>query len=254
MIFGRFFAKSGTYEAYHMYDKVHWFIVIACAVFILWALYLSRGMDAGEIKKQVRKCAVLLWALEIAKIIFNIYAGNLKYPNSYIPLYFCSIPLYCSIMSGWGRGSLKRAGDVFLTVGGVIGGIAYILTPSTTAGIYPAFHFITVQSFVLHCVMVYLSLLFIQSNYCELVPSDIKYYALTVTFVCICAYTVNYFLDSNLMFVSKNHPGTAVEIVYNMSGKLFPVMMTFWQAIPPFYVVYALAKRYRKRHAREKAV
>lgn len=246
MLIERFFAKSGTFEPYRMYTAEHLIMAMICFCVLAVALCFGRRANGQKVLIITRVCSCLLWMLEIIKIVFNIFSGNLEHPNSYIPLYFCSIPLYCSIMSGWGKGRIKRIGDVFLTVGGIVGGMAYILSPNTTAGIYPSFHFITFQSYILHCIMIYLSALYVITDYCKPKMRDIRYYALTVTTVCITAYIVNCFLESNLMFVSRNFPGTVMELIYNFSPTLFPFIMTFVQAVPPYLVVYGLIKLFRK--------
>ena len=245
-MFKYFFAKSGMVEPYKIFSSSHVILVCICMFFIVRALWRNRHADSKTVLRITRYCAVLLWVLEVMKIAFNLLIGNGENPNTYIPLYFCSIPLYCSLMSGWGRGTVKRTGDVFMTVGGLVGGVAYFLSPNTTAGQYQAFHFITIQSFILHGIMIFLSVLYIITGYHKLVMKDLKFYALTIVTMCVAAYTVNYFLDSNLMFVSKNFPGTPVEILYNLSPEYFPFWMTFIQAIPPFLVIYALVYMLKK--------
>ena len=237
MFFQRLFSKSGTYEAYKMFSASHFMLLIICAFFIVWALNKSLNMNKDAVLKTVRRCVAVLWILETAKIIFNLYIGNAHNPNSYIPLYFCSIPLYCGILSSYAKGKLRHWGDVFLIVGGITGGVGYMLSPCTTAGIYPVFHFITIQSYVLHSVMIYLGILFIITDYCPLKMKDIFYYSTIVICFSIAAYTINSVLGSNLMFVSETFPGTAIDIVYSFSPALFPVLITFLQAVPPFIVI-----------------
>ena len=52
------------------------------------------------------------------------------------------------------------------------------------------------------------------------------------------------------MFVSKNYPNTPVELVYNLSGKLFPIVMILGQATIPFYLIYESKKAKLKRKAK----
>lgn len=54
------------------------------------------------------------------------------------------------------------------------------------------------------------------------------------------AYIVNELCDSNLMFISQNYPGTFIEVIYNLSGKLFPLVMVAAQAVLPFYFIYEI--------------
>lgn len=236
----KFFSKSGTYPAYEMFSATHIKIMIMSIVCIVIALVLSYKTEKKEVLKTIRVYTVILWTMETAKIIFNLIKD--AKPNSFIPLYFCSIPLYAGIMSSVGKGKVKKIGDVFLAVGGIVGGIAYIISPSTTAGTYQAFHFITIQSFVHHSLMVYLGVLMLMKEYVSLKLRDWKYYTGIICVVSVIAYAVNIVLDTNLMFITRTHPGTAVDLVYKMSPELFPISMTIIQGVLPFFVVYGIAK------------
>lgn len=242
MFFKRLFAKRGMFEAYKMFSAGHLYLIIVSVCFIGFAVYKSIDMDRERVLKTVRRCSKILWVLEITKIIFNLCIGNAADFNSYLPLYFCSIPLYCTVLSGYSKGVLKRISDVFLVVGGIVGGVAYILSPNTTAGTYPVFHFITIQSYILHSIMIYIGILFVATGYVELKMRDMIGYSMMVVAFSVTAYTVNHFLGTNLMFVSKTFPNTAIDIVYRFNPRMYPVSITFLQAVPPFFVVFFLSK------------
>lgn len=236
------FAPGGTLTPYQMFTSEHYSMLAFCLLLITVALYLSRKMTEASIRKTVKICTIVLWIFETIKIVFNLTTGNAGNPNTYVPLYFCSIILYTGIFAGFTKGKLKRAGEVFIAVGGITGGLVYLLSPLTTAGSFPIIHYITIQSFLHHSIMVYLGMLFVIKDYVILKKSDCIYYASTVVIVSVIAYIVNIFLDSNLMFVSKTYPGTIIDVAYKMSPTLFPFIVTFVQAVPPFAVIYAIIK------------
>ena len=247
-ILKRFFASGSEINPYRMFTGAHLFILAVCTFFIGVLYRRTRHNDRNYVLRIIRICSGVLWAMEIIKIVFELYAGNGGNPNKYIPLYYCSITLYCSLLSGYARGILKRVGDVFLVVGGIVGGIGYMVSPVTTSGVYPVFHFITVQSFVYHSIMIYLSILLITSGYVKLEYRDLKLYASTIVVMSIVAYNINKYLGTNLMFVSKNYPGTAIEVLYNVNPTFFSLNITLIQAVPPFWVVYSLVKFYKNRY------
>lgn len=76
------------------------------------------------------------------------------------------------------------------------------------------------------------------TNYIELHLSDIKYFASLVGIVCLLAYMINKKFGSNLMFISQNFPGMPIEIIYNLTGKLYTLVMSVAQMTLPFYIVY----------------
>ena len=53
------------------------------------------------------------------------------------------------------------------------------------------------------------------------------------------------------MFISQNYPGTFIEIIYNLSGKLFPIVMVALQATLPFYIVYGIYKKINDKNIKK---
>lgn len=141
----------------------------------------------------------------------------------------------------------KRIGDVFLSTGGLVAGVCFILYPISSLTFYPVFHYISIQSFVFHGAMIYIGIIINKTNYIELKSNDIKYYSSLIIVLSIIAYIVNNKLDTNLMFISQNYPGTLVELIYSSCGKVFPICMTLIQAFPPFYVVYGMLKMIKSK-------
>lgn len=249
-----FFAKAGKYKACGILGKGHLILLLITVCGIYNALKYSKDKNKEEVKKIIKSVLIVLWILEIIKIVFNFATGNISNPGTYIPLYFCSLILYAGIFSGYGKGKLKRVGDVFIATGGIIGGICFLLCPNTSLTIYPAFHYISIQSFIYHGAMVYLGLLVNITKYIEIEKKDILYYSSFIIIMGIIAYIFNLCFDCNLMFVSKNYPNTPVEIVYNLSGKLFPIVMILGQAIIPFYLIFEVKKIKLTAEAKEDIV
>ena len=95
--------------------------------------------------------------------------------------------------------------------------------------------------------MVYLGLLVNITHYIEVVASDAVYFATLIGIICILAQIVNKIFDSNLMFISKDFPGTPITIIYKLTGKHFTAFMEIAQMFLPFYAVYGILKIRDKR-------
>ena len=236
------FSKPGEYEACGIFTIDHFFILIISIIGIILALRKSRKMNKEQIKSTIISTTILLWILEIIKIIFNFIIGNIKSPNNYIPLYFCSLILYAGLFSGFGKGKLKHVGDVFIETGGIVAGICFLIFPITSLTIYPVFHFISIQSFILHSCMVYLGLLVNIRKYVVIKKQDFKYYFALIVIISIIAYIFNCIFDSNLMFISKNYPGTPIETIYNLTGNAYTFVAIIAQATIPFYLILFIKK------------
>lgn len=236
------FAKQGEYEPCGIFTKGHFVLFFATIIGIKIALKNTINKTHNEVKNIIKKCTIAMWILEIIIISFKICTGDPKNLNNYVPLYYCSLLLYAGILSSYAKNNLKRMGDVFLATGGIIGGVVFITYPSTSLPAYPAFHIISLHSFLFHGIMIYLGLLINKTQYIKLQKSDIKYYSLLVGIICILAYIVNSKFGSNLMFISQNFPGMPIEIIYNITGKFFTIIMSLGQMILPFYIVYGIIK------------
>lgn len=236
-----FFAKPGVYEASGLYGRGHIILLLITVIGIYVALQHTKFKAKEEVKKIIENVTLALWFLEVVKIAFNFIVGNIGNPNNYIPLYYCSLVLYAGILSSYAKGILKKVGDIFIATGAIIGGICFLMVPNTSLTMYPAFHFISIQSFVFHGSMIYLGILSNITGYVNIAKNDIIYYALFVAIFGIGAYIFNKFLDTNLMFVSKDYPGTPVSIIHALSGNAFPLVMILGYSTTPFYLIY-LAK------------
>ena len=204
-----------------MFSIEHFILLAIATVCVIVALKFTKNMEKENVKKIIRKATIFLWILEIIKIIFNIKNYGINDVNKYVPLYFCSLILYAGIFSGYCKGTLKKMGDVFLSTGGIIAGLIFLLYPLTSLTSYPMFHYISIQSFVLHGIMVYIGLLMLITKYTTIEKRDIIYYSSIIVMISAVAYVVNLKCDSNLMFISQNYPGTYIETIYNNTGKLF---------------------------------
>ena len=234
------FSKPGEYEACGMFTEGHIKLLIITIIGIIVALKNTTNKTKEEVKRIIKKCTIVMCFLEIIAIIFKLLTGDPKNLNNYVPLYYCSLLLYAGLLSSFAKGELKRIGDVFLATGGIIGGIVFLIFPTTSLPAYPTLHFVSLHSFLFHGIMVYLGLLINITHYIELEGRDIKYYALLVGILCVLAYIVNRIYGSNLMFISQNFPGMPIEILYNFAGKYYTLVASLGQMTLPFYIVYGI--------------
>ena len=236
-----FFAKNGIYEACGLFSIGHLLLICITILGIYMTLKYIK-IEKESVLKTIRILTILVWVLEIIKIAFNAYIGNGDDLNSFVPLYFCSLLLYAGLMSSFGKGKIKHTGDVFLATGGIIGGIVFIIMPTTSLPNYPMFHFISIHSFLYHGIMVYIGLLIHKTKYISLDRNDIKYYASLIFAICVLAYIVNSIYGSNLMFISQDFPDNPLTILYHFAGPLFTPIMVIIQMTLPFYIIYGLDK------------
>ncbi len=242
-----FFSKPGDYKACGLFSLEHFFLIFATLVCVAIALKKTVHKSKNEVYKIIKKLTIAVWILEIVKILYTVGYLKLTDVKEWLPLYYCSLLLYASFLSSFTKGTFKRMGDVFLATGSLVGGIVFILLPTTSLPKYPAFHFISIHSFFFHGVMVYLTILINKTHYIELEKQDVMYFASLVGIICLLALVVNLEFNSNLMFISENFPHTPIEIIYKLTGRYFTPLMILGQMFLPFFVVYGIIKKIGKK-------
>lgn len=237
-----FFAKAGKYQACKLFTPGHFALIITTFAFIAVALKKTIHKSKEEVYKIIRNLTIILVALEIFKIWLILQDFKIINVKEWVPLYYCSLLLYAGPLSSFAKGKLKRVGDVFLATGSIVGGLVFILFPTTSLPTYPVFHFRSIHSFFFHGVMVYLTILVNKTHYIELEKKDVLYFASLVGVVCVAALIINNIFNSNLMFISMDFPNTPITILYKLTGNLFTPVMIIGQMTIPFYIVYGFIK------------
>ena len=238
------FSKIGKYKPCGIFTRGHFILIGITISSIILALKHTIQKNKEEVYKIIRRITVIMCILEVVRIIYSISQNSLYEVNTYLPLYYCSMLLYAGLLSSFGKGKLKRVGDVFLATGSIVGGIVFIIYPSTSLLGYPAFHFLSIHSFRFHGIMIYLGILVNKTEYIELKKEDIKYFASLVGVMCCAALIVNNAFDSNLMFISQNFNIAPIEILYKITNGnfIFSFIMSVGQMTIPFYLTYYVIK------------
>ena len=239
------FSNIGEYEPCGIFTTDHFILIGITIISIIIALKFTSNKSKEKVHSIIKKITIIMCILEVVKISFNLQQNSFRDVNTYMPLYYCSILLYAGLLSSFGKGALKRAGDVCLATGSVIGGIVFIIYPSTSLPMYPAFHFLSIHSFLFHGTMIYLGILINKTQYIELEHNDIKYFASVIGIMSIVALIINKLFNGNLMFISNNFPGTPIEILYDITngGIMYTLIMVLAQMTLPFYITYVIIKK-----------
>ena len=232
-----FFSKIGEYEASGIYSLGHLclFIITIIAISIALIISIKKHVD---VKKVIKNVTMTMLILELTTILFKIIHYGCDDIGSFSPIYYCSAFLFAGALSSCAKGNLKRVGDVFLATGGIVGGITFLLFPTTSLPDYPAFHFISIHSFIFHGSMIYLGLLIYITNYIQLELKDLIYHAYIISTLCLISLIMNSIFNTNFMFISKDFPGTFVGFLYQTTGALFTPIAVISQIIIPFFMVY----------------
>ncbi len=238
-----FLAKIGQYDSCGLFGLGHIAFLFVTIILIFVMLRHFKDKSIAEVEKNIKVVTIIIWILEILRIAYKLYCGEYKFLDSYVPLFYCSAFLYAGLLSSFGSGMIKRAGDVVLATGGLVGGTIFLIFPMTSLPDYPAFHFISFHSFFYHGAMVYVGCLLCLTNYVELKIGDIWLYAMFVGAMCFIALIINNIFDCNLMFISKAFPGKLGKVLFVSTGKLYTPLAVLVHLFLPYYAVYGIAKK-----------
>lgn len=242
----KFFSESGYGPIRGMFSIDHLIFSLTGIIAIFMLVFLTHKKNKEQIDKYIKYIFIIVVVLEILKIIWNfVYRTNIEL-NNWVPLYFCSLFIYASGMYSYGKGIIKKIGFLWMTYGQIIGGLVFILFPSSSVGIQPLFHVLTFHSWIYHVLTAYVGIILIFKNLDSFKSHDIKLYTITILSVELFVYIFNVIFDSNLMFI--NSPGVVEPLKYvqNIFGAFYPLIIGISQCIGSFLISFGIIKFFKK--------
>lgn len=199
-----FFAPT-DYEKYPpcgMFTLPHWLMLLSCVILIVIAVYLTRKINKDSLKTLTKIIALILVVLEICKTIYNLFYGYTNI-DSIVPLHFCSLFIYSTLMAGFGHNKIEKFGSSFITSAGLVCGGFFLIFPTTSLTMHPAFHFLSFHSMIYHSCMVYLSIMYLMKDVFKTTLANFKYYLIFCLVSYLPALIINGIYRSNLMFLRE---------------------------------------------------
>lgn len=237
-----FLAKPGEYPACGLFSVGHIMAVLVLLLIAGVALFFCRKLSRATIKKIIAVSAIVFIVLEILKIIYRVLTVGVNQVNTWVPLYYCSIMIYASVLAGFFKGYAEEIGLSFLSTGGIVGGFCFLIMPTTSLPEFPLFHFLSLHSLIYHAYFLFLGFLIIINNYFVPKFSHFYKYIILTGGVTIIAYIVNKIFNGNLMFLERPFNLNILEIINNFSHILYFIIFIFVQVIAPFILMVLLIK------------
>ncbi len=236
-MFDIIFAPKGEYPPCGIFSAAH--IITASALILLVAvlLYFSRGMSEKNAVKITKAVFLTVAVLESVKIIYCLSSGQTAF-DSFVPLHYCSLLIYSSGFAGFGRGFIRECGRSFLTGASVIGGMAFLIYPSTSITMFPIYHFQSMYSMLFHSLMIYLGMLYLINGYFSLSVENYKYYMAFFIPFATAAMLMNAVFGCNLMFLREpyNIPVPFLSELRDFSQFLYTALILFLYSLLPYFI------------------
>lgn len=188
---------------------------------------------------------IIILVLEVAKQIYNICIG---YNLWAIPLHFCSLFMFFYSFSNFGKGKLKRFGDIMTVCCTFLVILLFYINPSNIIGescenVFA--NFSSFHTFTYHHLLFLYYFIFLGSNLILAKFSDLWYILIGIVSYAIVAVTFAYSLNVNFCSILHNSVnfleairGSAGAVVYTLV--LFTIGVLGAMAV---YVVYTLLNR-----------
>lgn len=197
-----FFAPMGVYKPAGMFTWPHIVAFICCVLLIRGAFRISKNLSWGGVLKITRIIAVVVTLLELVKIGYNFYYGYTNL-DAWLPLSYCSLFIYATWMSGYGKGLLKKVGDAYITFGSLTGGVLFLLVPTTSLMRYPVWHFLSCYSLFFHSLMLYLGAMYIGHRCVPFNHDGYRYFINYFLLAAVLCVGINSALGTNLMILRE---------------------------------------------------
>lgn len=221
------FAQKDKYPPCGMFTVPHIVAAALCFALVILAISAFRRR-ASESKSRLlcRIIAPVITVLELIKITHNLYYRNLNL-DSWFPLSFCGLFIFAVWASGYGRAGIKAVGDVFIAYGCPVGGIAFLIFPTTSLMSYPIWHYFSLYSLFFHSAMLFFGVLFL-INEEKLNKKRYLTYAVFILIFSSVSIAMNAIWGCNLMNLREPY-NIPIALLQNM-----------YAAFPPSYTVFVL--------------
>jgi len=206
---------------------------------IIISLIFSRKMSHKNVRKMILIAFIFAFTTEIIKMIFTGLTYGIK-EVEFVPLYFCSLFIYMTILSISKKEFLKKAGLSFLFFGGIIGALAFFIFPNACIPNYPIYHFMCIRTLLYHGLMIYVGVLIVITGYYKPSINDFKYYVISLLIICLLAYFFNISFGYDFMYLMNPLPFKLSQMVYDFNSNIYPFIIMILEIIVPFFITYII--------------
>lgn len=242
------FSKYGKYEAVGLFSTTHLISIVVLFFAMLLAVFLTKKMSRKCYLIVLRVFAIVFTCLELFKIGWTWWCLNNFILDAWLPLFFCSLFIYSLWLTWFKQKKIQDLGLSFIGIGCIIGGIAFIIFPTTSFRWFPIWHFQCLYSMIYHSAMVYAGIMCIVTKSINVnVKTVLRYCLFTFVFMAL-ATGINLICNSNLMFT--NNPGAIplelLHIIYNFNPYLYSLIILISHTVALGFTMLGVIKLIEK--------
>ncbi len=206
-----------------LFSIPHIIFIILSLILVPTICILLRKTDHNKILIFLKIFSIVMVVLELTKIFWESYwdisTGRGFNYGGILPLYTCSLFIYCLLFSAWGKGKPK---DFSLTYIGTISMLSGLIGLIQCNGLnwYPFWTFGAFYSMFFHLSMFAVGTFILVTGYKKLEWKDIIFGWIPMLFLALAALPANYEYGADYMQI---YEGSGIPLFSTLSDKLASV-------------------------------
>ena len=243
-----FYAPQGRFEPCGMFTSEHIISSLLCILIVIGLLVLLNKINCRNDLNQkiVRITAVSLTVLEVIKITHSFIYSDLHL-DAWFPLSYCGLFIYALWMVGFGKGKVKRCGEVFIAYGCAFAGLMFLIFPTTSLMLFPIWHYFSLYSLLFHSIMIFVGVrLLLKENKFDK-STYLNYYIYVLLFATV-SIVMNSVFGCNLMNLREpyNIPIQILQDIYNAFSPAYTIIGLIIYMLVPFLIAAVFGKFHTK--------
>ncbi|MCQ5131248.1 TIGR02206 family membrane protein [Butyricicoccus faecihominis] len=220
-----FFVRS--YEpsdsAFAFFGAGHFLLVLLAAAGLALLLWMTRRLPREKMWTPVRVAAVLVPVLELSHSVW-LYLTGVTEVVQLLPLHLCGVQSLFIPLAVF-SGSMALRDFVYAT--SLLGGVFGILFPAGVADYYPLWSFQTIQTVLLHMLLIYVPLAMVTADLHR--PDPHRFPRVLCVFLALVLVVggVDRIFGENYMFLYAPPAGTPLVWVFHTFGRPVYLLITF---------------------------
>jgi len=206
-----------------MFGAEHLFILTVAAVSVVMLLRWTERLPPSKARLVLCWAAVLVPTLEFGHSAW-LYATGCKRLVKLLPLHLCGVQsIFIPLAVFTDRDLFKD----FIYATSMLGGIFGILFPAGVADYYPAWSYQTIQTVLLHSLLIFVPIALIRTGRHR--PDPHRFPRVMLLFLCLALVVgaVDAFFGENYMFLFAPPAGTPLVWVFDTFGRQIYLLITF---------------------------
>lgn len=203
-----------------LFSTPHIIFIILAFIGVPTVSILLRKANHNKIGMFLKIYSIFIAVFEVVKIVWESYyditTGRGFNYGGIMPLYTCSLFIYCMLLSAWGKGKVKDYSLSFLTTISLLSGVIGIIQ-CNGLNYYPFWTFGAFYSLFFHFSMFAVAVFLLVTGYKKLEWIDIIKAWIPMVILSIIAIPVNYEYGADYMQI---YSGSGVPLMNTLAQQL----------------------------------